>query len=136
MSRTERVTVIGVGLLGRGIASVTARAKFDVVLYDHDPEVSRRAVDHLASQGLDVRTASSIEEAVTGADYVIEAAQVARVIPAVAKTKVPATAATYVYAESPQRRLPVLPSLPAFWRYSGHGTFEETLDKSAEKGMS
>jgi 3-hydroxybutyryl-CoA dehydrogenase len=73
MSRTERVAVIGVGLLGRGIARVAARAGFDVVVYDHDSDVSRRVVDDLGSHGLDVRMASSIDEAATGADYLIEA---------------------------------------------------------------
>jgi 3-hydroxyisobutyrate dehydrogenase-like beta-hydroxyacid dehydrogenase len=73
MSRTERVAVIGVGLLGRGIARVAARAGFDVVVYDHDSDVSRRVVDDLGSHGLDVRRASSIDEAATGADYLIEA---------------------------------------------------------------
>jgi hypothetical protein len=33
MSRTERVAVIGVGLLGRGIATVSARAEFPEILY-------------------------------------------------------------------------------------------------------
>lgn len=73
MSATERVAVIGVGMLGRGIASVAAKAGFAVTTHDHDPDVSRRAVEHQRSQGLDVRMASSIDEAVIGADYVIEA---------------------------------------------------------------
>jgi 3-hydroxybutyryl-CoA dehydrogenase len=60
-------------MLGRGIASVAARAGFAVTSYDHDPDVSRRAVEYQRSQGLDVRMASSIDEAVTGADYMIEA---------------------------------------------------------------
>jgi len=73
MSQTERVAVIGLGMLGRGIAGVAARAGFDVTTYDHDPVVSRRAVEHLRSLGQDVCTASSIDEVATGADYVIEA---------------------------------------------------------------
>ena len=73
MSATERVAVIGVGMLGRGIASVAARSGFAVTSYDQDPDVSRRAVEHQRSQGLDVHMGSSIDEAVTDADYVIEA---------------------------------------------------------------
>jgi 3-hydroxybutyryl-CoA dehydrogenase len=73
MSRTERVAVVGVGLLGRGIAGVAAKAGFDVVVHDHDPKVSRRAVDDLRSHGLDVRMVWSLDEAAKGADYVIEA---------------------------------------------------------------
>ena len=73
MIRTERVAVIGLGMLGRGIAGVAAKAGFDVTSYDQDPEVHRRAVEHLRTQKLSVCMASSIDEAVAGADYVIEA---------------------------------------------------------------
>jgi 3-hydroxybutyryl-CoA dehydrogenase len=73
MSRTERVAVVGLGLLGRGIAAVASKAGFDVVAHDHDPGVALRALDHLRSQGLEIQTAPSIEETVTGADHVIEA---------------------------------------------------------------
>ncbi len=60
-------------MLGRGIASVAAKAGFAVTAYDHDRNVSRTAAEHQRSQGLDVCMASSIDEAVIGADYVIEA---------------------------------------------------------------
>jgi 3-hydroxybutyryl-CoA dehydrogenase len=73
VSTTERVAVIGLGMLGRGIARVAATAGFAVNAYDHDPGVNRRAVDDLQSHRLNVRMTSSIEEAVTGADYMIEA---------------------------------------------------------------
>jgi 3-hydroxybutyryl-CoA dehydrogenase len=73
MSTTERVAVIGVGMLGRGIASVAARSGFDVMSYDSDPDVNRKVTEELRSQGLNVRMACSIAEAASGADYVIEA---------------------------------------------------------------
>ena len=73
MSRTERVAVIGLGMLGRGIAGVAARAGFPVTAYDIDPDVNHRAIGHLRSQGLNVCMASSIDQAASGADYVIEA---------------------------------------------------------------
>jgi 3-hydroxybutyryl-CoA dehydrogenase len=60
-------------MLGRGIARVAASAGFAVNAYDHDPGVNRRVVDDLLSHRLNVRMASSIDEAVTGADYMIEA---------------------------------------------------------------
>jgi 3-hydroxybutyryl-CoA dehydrogenase len=60
-------------MLGRGIARVAASAGFAVNAYDHDAGVNRRVVDDLLSQRLNVRMASSIDEAVAGADYMIEA---------------------------------------------------------------
>ena len=73
MNTTERVAVIGVGMLGRGIASVAARAGFDVTTYDHDPDVNHRALEYFRSQRLNVCTAPSLDDAATGAEYVIEA---------------------------------------------------------------
>jgi 3-hydroxybutyryl-CoA dehydrogenase len=60
-------------MLGRGIARVAGSAGFAVNAYDHDAGVNRRVVDDLLSQRLNVRMASSIDEAVAGADYMIEA---------------------------------------------------------------
>ena len=60
-------------MMGRGIARVAANAGFAVAAYDYDPDVTRRALDDLRSQMLNVRMASSIDEAVSGADYMIEA---------------------------------------------------------------
>jgi len=65
----SRVTIVGAGLLGRGIAAVVASHGHDVTLHDSSPEALRTASEQLRS----VRTDTLLEHAVRTADYVIEA---------------------------------------------------------------
>lgn len=79
MSAERRVTVaiIGTGLLGRGIASVVARAGYGVVLHDANAAAVASAVQHVreAAQSLKalVRAEADLERAVKDADLIIEA---------------------------------------------------------------
>jgi 3-hydroxybutyryl-CoA dehydrogenase len=82
---TLSVAVIGAGLMGHGIAQVLAHAGHQVAITDTDPAVlgtaTQRIARNLEEMGLAVapvldriRLADSLEAAVTGADFVIEAA--------------------------------------------------------------
>ena len=91
MKDVQRVAIIGAGNMGTGIAQTFARAGLPVTLHDSDAarlprvkDVIRKDMEELVSlNGLapdvvgaaleQVRTASSLETAVAGADLVIEA---------------------------------------------------------------
>jgi len=80
----KRIVIIGAGLMGCGIAQVFAVKQIKTVIYDPVDSARDMAKDRIISnldmQGLDnsclsyISTAESIVEAVTDADYVIEAA--------------------------------------------------------------
>ncbi|GAC1345166.1 MAG: 3-hydroxyacyl-CoA dehydrogenase family protein [Myxococcales bacterium] len=88
----QRVSVIGSGTMGSGIAQVAARAGYDTVLYDAAPGVAAKALDRIAdalSRAVDkgrctandraqalakLHPLASLEEAAASADLVIEAA--------------------------------------------------------------
>lgn len=71
------VAVIGTGLLGRGIASVVARAGYSVILHDADSATLQSACEHvlrvLPSSSANVRAENELENAVRDAGLVIEA---------------------------------------------------------------
>lgn len=87
----QRVSVIGAGTMGHGIAQVSAQAGYDVVLYDlTDDAVSAGAarIDKNLTKGIArgkvteqqraetlgrLRTTTSLQEAAEGADLVVEA---------------------------------------------------------------
>ncbi len=91
MGWPERVALVGVGYMGQGIAETLALAGCDCVLADQTAEHATTALGHLLAEADDhetsglapagsgavlrsrVRAAASIEEAVVGADLVIEA---------------------------------------------------------------
>jgi len=86
-----RIAVIGAGTMGHGIAHVAALAGRQTVLHDADAAALAAALDRIRANldkgvelgkvtetdrdaALDrIRTAASLEEAVTGADFVVEA---------------------------------------------------------------
>jgi len=72
-SAPDRVAVIGVGLLGRGIARVAAAAGFAVAVFDNDATAAAQTQEGLAADGFNAVTAGSIEEAAAGAAFVVEA---------------------------------------------------------------
>ncbi|MGW6144851.1 3-hydroxyacyl-CoA dehydrogenase family protein [Streptomyces sp. NPDC055140] len=90
-NRIERVTVIGAGIMGSGIAQLAATAGYEVAVHDADPSqvaaartqieaslaklVSKRAVaEPVAQRALELlRHRPSVAEAADGADLVIEA---------------------------------------------------------------
>jgi 3-hydroxybutyryl-CoA dehydrogenase len=66
--------VVGVGLMGRAIASLAARAGCPVSLYDTDPAALERAAREVEDAGGGrVRAAAAMEEALQGVDLVVEA---------------------------------------------------------------
>jgi 3-hydroxybutyryl-CoA dehydrogenase len=87
----KTVAVVGAGLMGHGIAQLFARSGRNVRLMDVSDEILARAIDNvrsnltiMASKGVGsadeidaivgrIRTTTLIEEAVTGADYAVEA---------------------------------------------------------------
>jgi 3-hydroxybutyryl-CoA dehydrogenase len=91
MSRSEHIAVVGAGLMGHGIAQVFAAKGHEVILYDLNEAVLKEAVvkirfnlNFLSENGLGlkediepalerIRTASSLEEAIAGARFVVEA---------------------------------------------------------------
>lgn len=78
-----RITVIGAGLMGHGIAQVFALAGHDVTIYDSFPKTlataKERILTNLKDLGDDqnaverVRTEADLAKAVRDADYVVEA---------------------------------------------------------------
>jgi len=88
--RVERITVLGAGIMGRGIAYAAAVAGFDTVLYDVDAPALARGEDEIrklvdkgveagkvdaqAARALRLTTQREVEPAVARADLVIEAA--------------------------------------------------------------
>ena len=68
MTSTERVAVVGTGLIGTSIALAAARAGASVSSWDADGRVAERA-----SSIAESRPASSLEDAVAGADIVVVA---------------------------------------------------------------
>jgi 3-hydroxybutyryl-CoA dehydrogenase len=87
----ESIAVVGAGYMGGGIAQVLAMAGFQVAITDADPDTTLRHRDRLFAEAADfeeqglfdpgsaalvqanLRAASSLAEAVEGADYVEEA---------------------------------------------------------------
>lgn len=79
----ERISIVGAGLMGHGIAQVFAVAGHPVRVFDSQPEalasLHRRIAANLADLGLDpaaaegVQAAEDLGQCVTGADVVIEA---------------------------------------------------------------
>jgi 3-hydroxybutyryl-CoA dehydrogenase len=92
MLNVQRVSVIGSGTMGSGIAQVAARAGYETLLYDAAPGVAQKALERIAdslSRAVDkgrcsaderaqalakLRPIASLEEAAAFADLVIEAA--------------------------------------------------------------
>jgi 3-hydroxybutyryl-CoA dehydrogenase len=92
MLNVQRVSVIGSGTMGTGIAQVAARAGYETLLYDASPGVAQKALERIAdslSRAVDkgkcspseraqalakLRPIASLEEAAAFADLVIEAA--------------------------------------------------------------
>lgn len=90
--RIERITVIGAGIMGHGIAYASAAGGCDTTLYDVSPDAlarARSAIETIARQSVDlgkmtrsdadavlsrVHTSSQLAEATGEADLVIEAA--------------------------------------------------------------
>jgi 3-hydroxybutyryl-CoA dehydrogenase len=91
MSRSEHIAVVGAGLMGHGIAQVFAAKGHEVTLNDTSPEILSGALAtieenmfFLCGHGLgveedikhilrNIKTTESLEEAVTGARFVVEA---------------------------------------------------------------
>lgn len=71
------VAIIGTGLLGRGIASVVARAGHSLVLHDSNAEMLASACEYLRETAVQpdrsLRAEPKLEDAVVEADIVIEA---------------------------------------------------------------
>ena len=85
-----KIAIIGSGFIGRAWAITFARAGYEVVLWDHDPDAPRRAIDYILEVLIDlqandllmgsspdtikarIRPVGSLEEAVAGAVYVQE----------------------------------------------------------------
>ena len=74
MTPTERVAVVGTGLIGTSIALAAARAGATVSSWDADEEVAKRASSIAAS-----RPAASLDDAVVGADIVVVATPIATI---------------------------------------------------------
>lgn len=76
-SAVTTVAIIGTGLLGRGIASVVARAGYSVVLHDENATALAAASEHVTdaacATGANVCAKPDLESAVRHADLVIEA---------------------------------------------------------------
>jgi 3-hydroxybutyryl-CoA dehydrogenase len=78
-----RITVIGAGLMGHGIAQVFALNDHDVTIYDSFPATLATAKDRIKANLIDlgdnilaierVQTCGDLAEAVRDADYVVEA---------------------------------------------------------------
>lgn len=75
----ERVAVLGAGTMGRGISTALLTSGFGVTIVDEDAAVAAAAAADVSSRverrrgsARDLTTATSIEEAVEGADVVIE----------------------------------------------------------------
>ncbi|MEP6972919.1 MAG: prephenate dehydrogenase [Actinomycetota bacterium] len=68
---TERIAVIGTGLMGTSIAMAASRVGCTVTGWDADPRAAAGA-----SERTSVRPASSVEEAVTGAEIVVVCAPI------------------------------------------------------------
>jgi 3-hydroxybutyryl-CoA dehydrogenase len=78
-----RITVIGAGLMGHGIAQVFALHDHDVTIYDSFPATLATAKDRIKANLIDlgdnllaierVQTCGDLAEAVRDADYVVEA---------------------------------------------------------------
>jgi 3-hydroxybutyryl-CoA dehydrogenase len=78
-----RITVIGAGLMGHGIAQVFALHDHDVTIYDSFPATLATAKDRIKANLIDlgdnllaierVQTCADLAEAVRDADYVVEA---------------------------------------------------------------
>jgi len=66
------IAVIGAGVQGRAFALGCARAGFAVVLEDVMPEKLRRAADEFGSLGDAVSLVLTVEDAVRGADLVVD----------------------------------------------------------------
>jgi prephenate dehydrogenase len=71
MTAAERIAIVGTGLIGTSIAMASARVGFDLAGWDADA----RSLD-VASERTSIRIASSLEDAVAGADIVIVCAPV------------------------------------------------------------
>ncbi len=90
-----RVAVLGVGLIGGSIGlAARARARADVVGYDADPDVSRRALELGAIDA----AAEDLEDAVAGSDVVFAATPVAA-LPAAVAAALAAAAADCVVSD-------------------------------------
>lgn len=84
MADTARITVIGAGLMGHGIAQVFALAGHPVAIFDSFAATLASAKDRIAQNLRDlgddvkaverVRTSGDLAEALRDADYVVEAA--------------------------------------------------------------
>ncbi|MGC8569403.1 MAG: 3-hydroxyacyl-CoA dehydrogenase NAD-binding domain-containing protein [Nitrososphaeria archaeon] len=86
---SEKVSVIGAGTMGHGIAQISAMAGYSVMMYDISREILDQAVqrirsslDKFRSKGVvssveevlsRIRTSTSLEEVLSGSDYIIEA---------------------------------------------------------------
>jgi len=80
---TDRIAIVGAGLMGHGLAQVFAEARYPVAIYDADPNalagVSRRIESNLRSLERDVEAIAHIEPqpdlaiAVAEASFIIEA---------------------------------------------------------------
>lgn len=88
----RKISILGAGTMGHGIAQLAARAGYETVLYDVDPAALERGLrkageglekavqkgrlpaDELAAAKARVRGATSLEAAVADADLVVEAA--------------------------------------------------------------
>ncbi|MFC1576746.1 3-hydroxyacyl-CoA dehydrogenase NAD-binding domain-containing protein [Candidatus Omnitrophota bacterium] len=79
MKTIQKVSVIGSGIMGAGIANAIFKKGFEVKLFDLDKDVVKKAVSDIKSQArrkMDpdkISMAASLEEAVKGADLIIEA---------------------------------------------------------------
>jgi 3-hydroxybutyryl-CoA dehydrogenase len=91
MPKTERVAILGAGLMGHGIAQIFAVNGHDVVITDVSDEILAQAVEHvrtnlsfLVSKGIGkaediepavkrIKTNRSLKEAVSDAEFVLEA---------------------------------------------------------------
>jgi 3-hydroxybutyryl-CoA dehydrogenase len=91
-ARNDRIAVVGAGLMGHGIAQAFAQKGFRVVLYDLSAEILQKALRNVEANlttfvalGLEKESAvteilsridrtTELKDAVSGADFVIEAA--------------------------------------------------------------
>ena len=90
--KIERIAVVGSGEMGAGIGAEFARFGYPVALYDLTKEILEKSMQH-AREGLDlmvetelisadvakaafgrIKTTTKLEDAVSGADHVVEAA--------------------------------------------------------------
>lgn len=91
MANSERIAIIGAGMMGHGIALIFAKEHYQVLLTDVDEEILAKAIDRirdalsmLAQSGIgqegdipsaleQIEVTRNLEEAVSGASFVIEA---------------------------------------------------------------